>query len=69
MKCPNCNSSMFVSNKTAAGKSLVTFFRCSTCVGEHVTSELTNDDSNYETSRLEFFEADSVNKIKHVQML
>ena len=69
MKCPNCNSFMFVADKTAEGKSLVTFFRCSTCVGEHVSSELTDGDRHHPSSRLEFFESDSVKKNKYIQML
>ncbi|MCP4488200.1 MAG: hypothetical protein GY820_12890 [Gammaproteobacteria bacterium] len=40
MKCPNCSSAMFVANQNATSKSLVKFFRCTNCVGEHVSSEL-----------------------------
>ena len=39
MKCPNCNSQMFVADETLTHKSHVTFFRCSLCVSEHVSSE------------------------------
>ena len=39
MKCPNCSSQMFVSDETLTSKSHVTFFRCSLCVSEHVSSE------------------------------
>ena len=39
MKCPNCSSQMFVSDETLTQKSHVTFFRCSLCVSEHVSSE------------------------------
>jgi hypothetical protein len=60
---------MFVANKTAEGKSLVTFFRCKTCIGEHVSSELAIDDLNSPTSRLEFFQSDLVQKHKYSQIL
>lgn len=39
MKCPNCKSQMFVIDETANAKSQVTFYRCSICVSEHVSSE------------------------------
>lgn len=39
MKCPNCSSQMFVTDETLTSKSHVTFFRCSLCVSEHVSSE------------------------------
>ena len=39
MKCPNCSSQMFVADETVNSKSHVTFFRCSLCVSEHVSSE------------------------------
>ena len=60
---------MFVADKTAEGKSLVTFFRCTTCIGEHVSSELTNDDQHIPSSRLEFFKLDITQKHKHSQIL
>ena len=39
MKCPNCSSQMFVTNESSGPKSQVTFFRCSICSSEHVSSE------------------------------
>ena len=39
MKCPNCSSLMFITNEIVNTKSHVTFFRCSLCVSEHVSSE------------------------------
>ena len=39
MKCPNCNSQMFITDETANSKSHVTFYRCSICVSEHVSSQ------------------------------
>lgn len=39
MKCPNCSSHMFVSSESSGEKSQVTFFRCSICSSEHVSSE------------------------------
>ena len=39
MKCPNCSSQMFITDETANDRSQVTFYRCSLCVSEHVSSE------------------------------
>jgi DNA-directed RNA polymerase subunit RPC12/RpoP len=39
MKCPNCRSQMFITDETANEKSHVTFYRCSICVSEHVSSQ------------------------------
>jgi hypothetical protein len=39
MKCPNCSSSMFVSNENTTDRSKVKFYRCTLCIGEHVVSE------------------------------
>ena len=39
MKCPNCKSEMFVTDETVNARSQVTFYRCSLCVSEHVSSE------------------------------
>lgn len=39
MKCPKCSSQMFVTNESSGEKSQVTFFRCSVCPNEHVSSE------------------------------
>lgn len=39
MQCPRCRSQMFVAEETTNSRSHVTFYRCSLCVGEHVSSE------------------------------
>ncbi|HKJ49935.1 MAG TPA: hypothetical protein VKB27_00465 [Gammaproteobacteria bacterium] len=39
MICPKCRSQMFVADETFTLLSHVTFYRCSLCVGEHVSSE------------------------------
>jgi len=53
MKCPNCSSHMFVADQNATAKSLVKFYRCSNCVGNHVSSEpLYNTDSESDRSSL-----------------
>ena len=49
MKCPNCNSQMFVTDETATAKSSVTFYRCSICVSEHVSSEPVMQTAGHET--------------------
>ena len=38
MKCPKCSSQMLVTDETVNARSHVTFFRCSLCVNEHVSS-------------------------------
>ena len=38
MICPKCRSQMFVADETLTLLSHVTFYRCSLCVGEHVSS-------------------------------
>ncbi|MDJ0776584.1 MAG: hypothetical protein QNJ85_01895 [Gammaproteobacteria bacterium] len=39
MKCQNCQSAMFVSDETVNDRSHVTFYRCSVCASEQVSSE------------------------------
>jgi len=39
MQCPKCRSQMFVLDETVNSRSQVTFYRCSLCVSEHVSSE------------------------------
>ena len=48
MKCPNCNSQMFITGETANARSQVTFYRCSVCVSEHVSSEPVVETFSYE---------------------
>jgi hypothetical protein len=38
MQCPRCRSQMFIAEETTNSCSHVTFYRCSLCVGEHVSS-------------------------------
>ena len=38
MKCPNCSSQMFITDETVNALSQVTFYRCSVCNSEHVSS-------------------------------
>ncbi len=39
MKCTHCRSQMFVADETVNDRSQVTFYRCSVCASEHVSSE------------------------------
>ena len=43
MKCPHCQSHMYVLEQSQTELSHVTFYRCTVCVGEHVTSQLILD--------------------------
>jgi len=68
MKCPNCSSPMFVAEQNATSKSLVKFFRCTNCIGEHVSSEpLGSSDSQVDD--IEMFASNSTTKQKHIQMV
>ncbi|UCH41191.1 MAG: hypothetical protein JSU67_05820 [Gammaproteobacteria bacterium] len=48
MKCPNCSSQMFVTNEIVNSRSQVTFYRCSVCVSEHVSSEAIVETAGYD---------------------
>lgn len=50
MKCPNCSSQMFITDETASSRSQVTFYRCSLCVSEHVSSEPIVEAASYESN-------------------
>jgi len=39
MKCPNCSSAMYLFDQNATKRSLVTFYRCTNCIGEHISAE------------------------------
>ncbi len=39
MKCPNCQSQMFVADENVSSRSQITFHRCGLCGSEHVSSE------------------------------
>ena len=39
MQCPRCRSQMFIAEETTNSRSHVTFYRCSLCIGEHVSSQ------------------------------
>lgn len=42
MKCPNCSSVMYLFDQNANDRSRIKFYRCSNCIGEHVSSEPLN---------------------------
>ena len=66
MKCPNCKSQMFVTDETANAKSQVTFYRCSICVSEHVSSEPIFEAANTETT--EYFEAPTADTKRYLMV-
>ena len=55
MKCPNCKSEMFVTDEAVNARSQVTFYRCSLCVSEHVSSEPVFEAASQPSS--EYFDA------------
>ena len=48
MKCSKCESQMFITDETTNSSSHVTFYRCSLCTSEHVSSEPIRDNVGYE---------------------
>ncbi len=60
MKCPNCSSQMFITDETATSRSQVTFYRCSVCVSEHVSSEPIEESTSYEAS--DYFDSPGTEK-------
>jgi hypothetical protein len=69
MRCPNCSSQMLISDENASAKSLVKFFRCTNCMGQHVSSESLADDNQNSDSRVEFFGIETTTKNKGFQMI
>ena len=66
MKCPNCNSQMFVTDETATAKSSVTFYRCSICVSEHVSSEPVMQTVSHETT--DYFDSPGTNGMRYLMV-
>lgn len=66
MKCPNCSSIMYITDKDESSRSLVTFYRCSNCIGKHVSSEPLNQ-INADESLTELFASSS--PVQHKQIV
>ncbi len=66
MKCPNCRSQMFVTDKTASARSHVTFYRCSVCVSEHVSSEPVREADEHDSQM--YFDASSANRQRYLMV-
>lgn len=66
MKCPNCSSQMFITDETASSRSQVTFYRCSLCVSEHVSSEPILEAANHESNN--YFDSPSEDKNRHLMV-
>ena len=66
MKCQNCRSQMFVTDETANSRSHVTFFRCSVCVSEHVSSEPIREDENDESQA--YFDSASSDRKRYLMV-
>ena len=66
MKCPNCRSQMFVTDETVNSLSQVTFYRCSLCVSEHVSSEPVREATSYQTP--DYFEASSSEQSRYLMV-
>jgi len=66
MKCPNCSSQMFITNETANSRSQVTFYRCSICVSEHVSSEPILEAASPESNN--YFDSPSEDKKRYLMV-
>ncbi len=66
MKCPNCNSEMFVTDETVNTRSQVTFYRCSLCVSEHVSSEPVFEATSQESSS--YFDAPAADTKRYLMV-
>ncbi len=69
MKCPNCSSTMLQTDENVTSRSLVKFFRCTNCVGEHVKSEPVSENHLFFDSGSEFFDSAVVSLTRRVQMV
>ncbi len=69
MRCPNCSSQMLIFDENATAKSLVKFFRCTNCMGEHISSEPLTENSQISDTRVEFFGSESFSMNKSFQMI
>ena len=69
MKCPNCSSTMLQTDENATARSLVKFFRCTNCVGEHVKSEPVLENVLFSGQDAEFSESSMVLFNKRLQMV
>lgn len=69
MKCPNCSSTMLQIDENATSRSLVKFFRCTNCVGEHVKSEPVSENFLFSDPGGEFFDSAMVSLGKRIQMV
>ena len=68
MKCPNCSSLMYVFDQNAGSRSLVKFYRCSNCIGEHVSSEPLNQ-LNKDDAEADLFASSSPLQPKQVLLV
>ena len=66
MKCPNCSSQMFITDETVNSRSQVTFYRCSVCVSEHVSSEPLAETANFDSG--DYFDSSSEEKKRYLMV-
>ena len=60
MICPKCRSQMFVADEAVNPRSHVTFYRCSLCVSEHVSSGPAQEPEEEQNS--EYFASSSMQR-------
>lgn len=66
MKCPNCSSQMFVTDETVNDRSHVTFYRCSLCVSEHVSSGPVMETADFDSA--DYFHNPTQEKKRYVMV-
>jgi hypothetical protein len=58
---------MFISDETINARSQVTFYRCSICVSEHVSSEPVPETASYQ-STVDYFDSPSTDKKRYLMI-
>lgn len=66
MICPKCRSQMFIADETHTLLSHVTFYRCSLCVGEHVSSKPVDESGNRQSN--DFFATPGIERDRPLVM-
>jgi hypothetical protein len=57
---------MFITDETATTRSSVTFYRCSICISEHVSSEPVAQASNLETT--DYFDTPATERKRYLMV-
>jgi hypothetical protein len=58
---------MFIADETVNARSQVTFYRCSICVSEHVSSELVREPASFEDAG-DYFDSPSTGNKRYLMI-